>query len=74
MAHCRRLLEENLFFLNPCLVLALLEVKEETEAIVTKQLMAAIDPGTTYTLEEFQECHMAKMGFVSHADTPHVCV
>ena len=29
--------------------------------------MAAIDEGTTYTLEEFKTCHIAKMGLVSMA-------
>ena len=28
--------------------------------------MLAIEEGNTYTLDEFRDCHMGKMGLVSH--------
>lgn len=31
----------------------------------TSELMVAIHPGETYTLEEFMTCHEGKMGIVS---------
>ena len=31
----------------------------------TSELMVAIHPGETYTLEEFMTCHEGKMGLVS---------
>ena len=56
----------NLFILHPELRPALLKVRAQCEANCENKLMAAIDPGTTYTLEEFKTCHIAKMGLVGN--------
>lgn len=61
---CKKVLEKNLFILHPKLRPALLEVHNQCVANMETLLMAAIDPGTTYTLEEFKTCHMAKMALV----------
>lgn len=65
MTLCRKSLEENLFVLHRCLSPALLRLKHEAENICENELMAAIDPNTTYTLEEFRSCQLGKMGIVS---------
>lgn len=65
MQECRKSLEANLFILHPKLCPALLEVRKQCEASYESKLMAAIEEGTTYTLEEFKTCHMGKMGLVS---------
>ena len=64
MHECRKSLEENLFILHPQLSPALLEVRGQCEADYEKKLMLAIEAGTTYTMDEFRECHMGKMGLV----------
>ena len=64
MHECRKSLEENLFILHPQLSPALLEVRGQCEADYEKKLMLAIEAGTTYTLDEFRDCHMGKMGLV----------
>ena len=66
ISRCHKELEENLFLLHPSLSPALLQLRSLAEDICTNQLMAAIDPGTTYTLDEFKDCQLAKMGFVSY--------
>ena len=65
MSRCSRYLKENLFLLHRELCPALLQVRTMAEDICENHLMVAIDPGTTYSLEEFSECQLAKMGFVS---------
>ena len=61
---CKKSLEENLFILHPKLSLALLEIRGHCQADYESKLMLAIEVGTTYTLEEFRDCHMGKMGLV----------
>ncbi|XP_065911794.1 dynein axonemal heavy chain 6-like [Dysidea avara] len=62
---CEKSLEENLFILHKNLCPALLGVREECLRMSTSELMVAIHPGETYTLEEFMTCHEGKMGIVS---------
>lgn len=62
---CRKSLDESLFLLHPSLRPALLEIKCLIENIIQTEIMAAIDPETTYTLEEFQDSQLGKMGLVS---------
>ena len=61
---CKKSLEENLFILHPQLSRALLEVRGHCQADYDSKLMLAIEVGTTYTLDEFRDCHMGKMGLV----------
>ena len=65
MEQCRKSLEAHLFILHAKLRPALLQVRGQCEHNTVKQLMAAIDPNTTYTLDEFRTCHMAKLKLVS---------
>ena len=67
---CKKLLEENLFILHPQLSLALLEIRAQCEADYETKLLLAIEEGTTYSLDEFRDCHMGKMGLVSHLHAP----
>ena len=72
---CKKALEKNLFILHPKLRPALLEVHNQCVGNMETLLMAAIDLGTTYTLEEFKTCHMAKMALVRplrSAPSPHL--
>ena len=62
---CEKSLEENLFILHPQLSLALLEIKAHCQADYESKLMLAIEEGNTYSLDEFRDCHMGKMGLVS---------
>ena len=62
---CKKSLEENLFILHPQLSLALLEIRAHCEADYESKLLLAIEEGTTYSLDEFRDCHMGKMGLVS---------
>ena len=62
---CKKSLEENLFILHPQLSLALLEIRGHCQTDYESKLMLAIEVGTTYTLDEFRDCHMGKMGLVS---------
>ena len=64
ITRCRKSLKENLFYLHPDLGQALLEIKLRAENISQNELMTGIDPGTTYTLEEFQGSQLGKMGIV----------
>lgn len=66
MQQVKKSLMGNLFILHPKLRPALLKVRAQCEVNCENKLMAAIDPGTTYTLEEFKMCHIAKMGLVCH--------
>lgn len=74
MNRCQKSLKENLFLLHTSLGPALLEVKKLAEAICEKELMVAIDSGTTYTLQEFKDCQLAKMGLVSGHSHVQYCV
>ena len=65
VSRCTKHLEENLFVLHRELSPALLELKAMAQDICDNHLMVAIDPGTTYSLHEFSDCQLAKMGFVS---------
>ena len=62
---CKKSLEENLFILHPQLSRALLEIRTHCMADYKSKLMLAIEAGTTYSLDEFRDCHMGKMGLVS---------
>ena len=66
MQQCKKSLMGNLFILHPKLRPALLKVRARCEVNCESKLMAAIDPGTTYTLEEFKTVHYAKMGLVGN--------
>ena len=45
--------------------MAQLDERAKAELIEQTQLMAAIDPGKPYTLEEFKDCHSGKLVLVS---------
>ena len=62
---CKKSLEENLFILHPLLSLALLEIRAHCQKDYDSKVMLAIEKGTTYSLDEFRDCHMGKMGLVS---------
>ena len=66
LQECKKSLEENLFILHPQLSLALLEIRAHCQSDYESKLMLAIEEGNTYTLDEFRDCHMGKMGLVSH--------
>jgi len=40
----------------------------------TSELMVAIHPGETYTLEDFMTCHEGKMGLVSVYHIMYMCM
>lgn len=65
MEQCKKQLEAHLFILHPQLCPALLRVQAHCVNNSERQLMAAIEPLTTYTLEEFKTVHVAKMKLVS---------
>lgn len=65
MEQCKKQLEAHLFILHPLLCPALLRVQANCVNNSERQLMAAIEPLTTYTLEEFKTVHVAKMKLVS---------
>ena len=64
MQQCRKSLNADLFILNDHLRPALLELRLQCETHCQNMLMAAIEPSTTYTLEEFKTCHFTKMQLV----------
>lgn len=64
MEQCKKQLDAHLFILHPQLCPALLRVQGQCVANSENQLMAAIEPLTTYTLEEFKTVHIAKMKLV----------
>ena len=66
MQQCKKSLMGNLFILHPKLRPALLKVRAQCEVNCESKLMAAIDPATTYTLEEFKTVHIGKMGLVGN--------
>lgn len=65
MEQCKKQLEAHLFILHPQLCPTLLQVQAHCVTNSERQLMAAIEPLTTYTLEEFKAVHVAKMKLVS---------
>lgn len=65
MEQCKKQLEAHLFILHPLLCPALLQIQANCVNNSETQLMAAIEPLTTYTLEEFKTVHVAKMKLVS---------
>lgn len=64
MEQCKEYLKENLFILNPRLGPALLNLQTKCTFSLEDKLMAAIEPSTTYTLEEFKRCHLVKLQLV----------
>lgn len=64
MEQCKKRLDAHLFILHPQLCPALLHVQKQCVANSEQQLMAAIEPLTTYTLEEFKTVHVTKMRLV----------
>ena len=64
MEECKKSLEANLFILHNKLRPALLVVRGQCEIHCESKLMAAIEPKTTYTLDEFKTCHITKMKLV----------
>lgn len=65
MEQCKKQLEAHLFILHPQLRPALLLVQSQCVTNTENKLMAAIEPLTTYTLEEFKTVHFTKMKLVS---------
>ena len=65
MEQCKKQLDAHLFILHPQLCPALLRVQGQCVASTENKLMAAIEPFTTYTLEEFKTVHVTKMRLVS---------
>ena len=66
MDQCMRSLKENLFILHPQLSMALLRIRARCQLSLAGQLLTAIEPNTTYTLEEFKMCHIVKLRLVRH--------
>ena len=64
MELCKGLLKENLFILHPRLSPALLAIQEKCASNLKDKLMVAVEPSTTYTLEEFKRCHHVKLQLV----------
>ena len=65
MEQCKKQLDAHLFILHPQLCPALLCIQGQCVTNTESQLMAAIEPMTTYTLEEFKTVHVTKMKLVS---------
>ena len=65
MEQCKKQLKAHLFILHPDLRPALLHVQSQCVINTENKLMAAIEPLTTYTLEEFKTVHFTKMKLVS---------
>ena len=65
MEQCKKQLEAHLFILHPQLRPALLLVQSQCVSNTESKLMAAIEPLTTYTLQEFKTVHFTKMKLVS---------
>ena len=65
MEQCKKQLKAHLFILHPDLRPALLHVQSQCVTNTENKLMAAIEPLTTYTLEEFKTVHFTKMKLVS---------
>ena len=64
MNECKESLRENLFILHPQLSYALLKLRAKCQHSLEDMLLTAIEPNTTYTLEEFKKCHLVKLQLV----------
>ncbi len=64
MNQCKESLRENLFILHPHLSYALLKLWARCHMSLEEMLLTAIEPNTTYTLEEFKKCHLVKLQLV----------
>ncbi len=64
MEQSKESLRQNLFILHPRLSPTLLKVQTKCELSLQDMLLSAIEPNTTYTLEEFKKCHLVKLQLV----------